>query len=87
MEEAWKMFEKSGAFNTDAKIKTAIRGIFMCGGYAAVGVLSNRLSELPGTTDPGEMVKALINTIQVAFAELEMKANDGMENKTFGRSQ
>lgn len=81
-EIAWNAFEQQGEFTPEAN--RAIRGIYMAGGYAAVSVLSNRLAKLPGTVDPGDMVKELINTIEVAIAELERKANEDLPNKTHG---
>ena len=82
-DEAFEVFNQQ-TVDLPEDVRNMIRGVFMSGGFAAIGVLSNRLSKLPGTTDPGDMVKALINTIQVASAELEQKANEHMENKTFG---
>lgn len=84
-EEAWKLFEQRHAEVPDG-VYTALRGVFMSGGYAAVGVLSNRLAKLPGTVEPGDMVKALINTIEVAAAQLEVEANRDFKNKTYGQS-
>lgn len=83
-EETWKVFEQQNV-NVPPEVVKSIRGIFMSGGYAAIGVTMNRMSELPGTVDPSDMIKELINTWQIALAELELKANKDFENKTFGQ--
>lgn len=81
-EEAWLKFEDKQT-EIPENIQKVLRGVFMAGGYAAVGVLTNRLSALPGAVEPGDMVKALIDTIQVAMAELEVKAHDNFETERF----
>ena len=83
-EETWKVFEQQNA-DVPPEVVKNIRGIFMSGGFAAVGMTMNRMSKLPGTVDPSDMIKELINTWQVAMAELELKANKDFENKTFGQ--
>lgn len=81
-EEAWKMFEDQRV-DVPENVRKALHGVFMAGGYAAVGVLTNRLSKLPGTTEPGAMVEALIASITMAMAELEVKANRDFETDHF----
>jgi hypothetical protein len=80
-EEAWLKFEDKQT-EIPENIQKVLRGVFMAGGYAAVGVLTNRLTALPGAVEPGDMVKALIDTIQVAMAELEVKAYDNFETES-----
>jgi hypothetical protein len=84
-EEAWRMYvtqamtDAEGAPIYDENWRRAFRQVFMSGGAMAIGVLSNRLSKLPGTVEPGEMVKALIDSIAAAMAELEVKTDTGMK--------
>lgn len=78
-DEAWRMYVKrmmcdtDGAPIYDERWMEAFRTVFMSGGAMAIAVLSNRLAQLPGTVEPGDMVKALIDTIAAAMAELETK--------------
>jgi hypothetical protein len=78
-DEAWRMYvtqamtDADGAPIYDENWTRAFRQVFMSGGAMAIGVLSNRLAQLPGTVEPGDMVKALIDTIAGALAELEHK--------------
>lgn len=84
-EEAWRMYvtqamtDAEGAPIYDENWRRAFRQVFMSGGAMAIGVLSNRLAQLPGTVEPGDMVKALIDTIAGALAELETKTGSGMK--------
>lgn len=82
-EEAWRMYSRTamtdadGAPIYDENWMRAFRQVFMSGGAMAIGVLSNRLSKLPGTTEPGNMIQALIDTIAGAQADLESKTGAG----------
>jgi hypothetical protein len=78
-DEAWRMYVATAMSDMDGapiyndKWQAAFRQVFMSGGAMAIAVLSNRLAQLPGTVEPGDMVKALIDTIASAMAELETK--------------
>ncbi len=78
-EEAWEMYSRRVATDVDGAPTYSeewmrhFRQIFFAGGAMAIGVLSNRLANLPGTVEPGDMVKALIDTIAAAAAEAEQK--------------
>lgn len=82
-DEAWRMYSRQamtdveGAPIYDENWMRQFRQVFMSGGAMAIGVLSNRLAQLPGTVEPGDMVKALIDTIAAALAELENKTGAG----------
>jgi len=82
-DEAWRMYvttamsDVDGAPIYDENWQKVFRQVFMAGGAMAVGVLSNRLAKLPGTVEPGELVKSLIDTIAAALAELETKTGAG----------
>lgn len=84
-DEAWRMYcrqamtDADGAPIYDENWQRAFRQVFMSGGAMAIGVLSNRLAQLPGQVEPGDMVKALIDTIAGALAELETKTGSGMK--------
>lgn len=78
-EEAWEMY--SGHSLTDVEGAPVynelwmrnFRQVFMAGGAMSIGVLSNRLSKLPGTVEPSQMIQALIDTLHQSLAELEKK--------------
>lgn len=72
-EEAWRMYASRSMGEYNDMQMVHFRQLFMSGGAMAIGVLSNRLSQLPGTVEPGEMVKALIDTIAQSMADLEQK--------------
>jgi len=72
-EEAWEMYISRSPVDHGEKELAIMRHLFMSGGAMALGVLSNRLSKLPGTVEPGDMVKALIDTIAESIAEVELK--------------
>lgn len=83
--EAWQMYESQVMTTIDGKrlytpnMEQAFRKVFLSGGAMAIAVLSNRLAELPGTVEPGDMVKALIDTIAGAMAELEKSTGAGIQ--------
>lgn len=82
-EEAWRMYRQQvmtdadGAPTYNEFWEQAFQRVFLSGGAMAIAVLSNRLAELPGTVEPGDMVKALIDTIASALAELERSTGAG----------
>lgn len=78
-EEAWRMYSERAMGEYSPMHMAHFRHLFMSGGAMAVGVLSNRLSNLPGTVEPGDMVKALVDTIAESIAELELKTDSTMK--------
>lgn len=83
--EAWRMYQSQVMTDLDGapiyspNLEDAFRKVFLSGGAMAIAVLSNRLAELPGTVEPGDMVKALIDTIAGAMAELEKATGAGIK--------